>query len=71
MATKTASIRLEKDLYDRIDERCVTEGCCRNDFIKSAIESKISRNLITHARIVEIDGVPVTQRKPEIVVTDL
>jgi len=41
MTTKTASIRLERALYDRIDEHCVSERCSRNDFIKSAIESAL------------------------------
>ena len=43
MTTKTASIRLDKELYDRIDEHCVREECSRNDFIKSAIESKLNK----------------------------
>ena len=43
MTTKTASIRLDKELYDKIDEHCVTEQCSRNDFIKSAIESKLNK----------------------------
>jgi predicted DNA-binding protein len=44
MPTKTASVRLEKTLYDRIDEHCVRVGCCRNDFIKNAIESALKDN---------------------------
>lgn len=43
MTTKTASIRLDKELYDRIDEHCVSKNCSRNDFIKSAIESKLNK----------------------------
>lgn len=57
-----------KQLPNRIDERCVTDGCCRNDFIKSAIESKLNKNLVTKARIVAIDGVPVKElQNPKIV----
>jgi len=41
MTTKTASVRLEQELYDRIDSQCVSESCSRNDFIKSAIESAL------------------------------
>jgi len=68
MATKTASIRLEKELYDEIDSHCVSEGCCRNDFIKSAIESKLNKMVVTQARIVAIDGVPVKELlEPKIV----
>ena len=43
MTTKTASIRLDKELYDRIDEHCVSKECSRNDFIKSAIESALNK----------------------------
>ena len=43
MTTKTASVRLEQELYDRIDSHCVSEECSRNDFIKSAIESKLNK----------------------------
>ena len=41
MSTKTASVRLDEELYERIDEHCVGVGCSRNDFIKSAIESAL------------------------------
>jgi len=44
MATKTASIRLEKELYDKIDSKCSELGCTRNDFVKEAIESKLNTN---------------------------
>ncbi len=44
MTTKTASIRLDEELYHRIDEHCVSEQCSRNDFIKSAIESKLNKD---------------------------
>jgi len=70
MTTKTASVRLEEELYDRIDSQCVSEDCSRNDFIKSAIESKLNKqdDVVAHARIIEIDGVPVAEIKnPKIV----
>ena len=44
MVTKTASIRLDKALFDRIDSHCVTKNCTRNDFVKSAIESALGNN---------------------------
>lgn len=44
MPTKTTSVRLDKTLYDRIDEYCVRGGCCRNDFIKNAIELALKDN---------------------------
>jgi len=62
------SIRIDKEFLEEIDSRCNTLGCTRNDFIKSAIESKLNKNLVTHARIIEIDGVPVSEIKnPKIV----
>jgi len=68
MTTKTASVRLEQELYDRIDSHCVSEECSRNDFIKSAIESKLNKKLITKGRIIEINGVPVSEiQNPKIV----
>ncbi len=44
MTTKTASVRLDKTLYDRIDEYCSSEDSSRNDFIRSAIESALNNN---------------------------
>ena len=41
MSTKTASVRLDRELFDRIDSHCVSFDCSRNDFIKSAIESAL------------------------------
>jgi len=70
MTTKTASVRLEQELYDRIDEHCVSEGCSRNDFIKSAIKSKLNKqdDVVAHARVIAIDGVPVSDiQNPKIV----
>ncbi len=28
-------------MIQRIDEKCVTDGCCRNDFIKTAINEAL------------------------------
>jgi len=39
--SKTISIRLSTELIQRIDEKCVTNGCCRNDFVKKAIEDSL------------------------------
>ena len=66
MSTKTASVRLDKDLFDRIDEHCVGAGCSRNDFIKSAIEAALDKDddVVPELKVISIDGVPV---KSEIV----
>lgn len=46
MSTKTASVRLDHNLYTRIDEHCVSKGCSRNDFIKSAIEVALVKDVV-------------------------
>jgi len=66
--TRTTSIRLEQDFIDEIDSKCSELDCTRNDFIKSAIESKLNKKPIAHANIIEINGVPVPEIKnPKIV----
>ena len=44
MNTKTISIRLSSELIQRIDEKCNTDGCCRNDFVKEAIENSLKND---------------------------
>ena len=41
MSSRTVSIRLSSELIQRIDERCVTDRCCRNDFVKKAINNAL------------------------------
>ncbi|MCH8982179.1 hypothetical protein IH922_09200 [candidate division KSB1 bacterium] len=41
MSRRTVSIRLSSELIQRIDEKCVTDGCCRNDFVKNAINDAL------------------------------
>ena len=41
MSSRTVSIRLSSELIQRIDERCNTDGCCRNDFVKNAINEAL------------------------------
>ncbi len=41
MSSRTVSIRLSSELIQRIDEKCVTDGCCRNDFVKNAISEAL------------------------------
>jgi len=63
MSTKTASVRLEKKLYDKIDEHCVSEGCCRNDFIKSAIEKALDKDddVVPQLIVTNVDDTPQPQ----------
>jgi len=63
MSTKTASVRLDQDLFDKIDEHCVSAGCSRNDFIKTAIEAALDDDVaVPQIRITSIDGVPVKSK---------
>ena len=41
MKTKTASVRLPKELYEEIDNVCDDIGCSRNDWIKDALKDKL------------------------------
>ena len=42
--SKTISIRLSSELIQRIDDRCNTDECCRNDFVKNAINYALNLN---------------------------
>ena len=42
MSTKTKGIRLESELWEKIDS-CKGE-CCRNDFVKNAILKQLGEN---------------------------
>ena len=41
MSSRTVSIRLSSEMIQEIDEKCNTDGCCRNDFVKKAIETAL------------------------------
>ena len=41
MSSRTVSIRLSSEMIQDIDEKCNTDGCCRNDFVKKAIETAL------------------------------
>ena len=60
MSSRTVSIRLSSELIQRIDEKCVTDGCCRNDFVKNAIndalESKKPVAEVQNLRVSYDDG---------------
>lgn len=64
MSTKTASVRLDQELFDKIDEHCVSEDCSRNDFIKSAIEAALDKDddVVPELKVISIDGVPVKSK---------
>jgi len=39
--TKTASVRLPKEMYEEIDSVCDEIGCTRNDWIKDTLQDKL------------------------------
>jgi len=39
--TKTASVRLPKEMYEKIDNICDGVGCSRNDWIKDTLQDKL------------------------------
>ena len=41
MKTKTASVRLPKEMYEEIDNICDGVGCSRNDWIKDRLREGI------------------------------
>ena len=41
MKTKTASVRLPKEMYEEIDNICDSVGCSRNDWIKDTLQDKL------------------------------
>ncbi len=41
MKTKTSSVRLPKEMYEKIDTVCDDIGCSRNDWFKDAVETKL------------------------------
>jgi len=47
VSSRTVSIRLSSELIQRIDEKCVTDGCCRNDFVKKAINEALEKEPVT------------------------
>ena len=41
MKTKTASVRLPKEMFEEIDNFCDDIGCTRNDWIKDTLKDKL------------------------------
>jgi len=56
--SRSVTIRLDSDVLDKIDSQCNTDGCCRSDFIKQAIEEalKEKRKLVTDWKIIDDYG---------------
>ncbi len=45
MKTKTASVRLPKEMFEEIDNFCNDIGCTRNNWIKDTLKDKLRTQL--------------------------
>jgi len=56
--SKTISIRLSSELIQRIDDRCNTDECCRNDFVKNAINDALNpkNEIIPEIKVTKISN---------------
>jgi len=54
VSTRIVSLRLPIDMIERIDEKCTDKECCRNDYVKSILESDLNRLEVQKIRVTEI-----------------
>jgi len=52
--TKTASVRLPKEMYEEIDNICDGIGCSRNDWIKDTLQDKLREENNENSRDQEV-----------------
>ena len=52
--SRTISIRLSTEMIQEIDEKCNTDSCSRNDFIKNAISEALEKKPVSEAKITRI-----------------
>ena len=55
MKTKTASVRLPKEMFEEIDNFCDDIGCSRNDWIKDTLKDKLRTQLDENTQESEIE----------------
>lgn len=55
MKTKTASVRLPKEMFEEIDNVCDDIGCTRNDWIKDTLKDKLRTQLDENTQESEIN----------------
>jgi len=70
--TKTASVRLPKEMYEEIDNICDAVNCSRNDWIKDTLQDKLreENNENTQDQEVIKDIKPQEIPKPKIELID-
>ena len=76
--TKTASVRLPKEMYEEIDSICDEVGCSRNDWIKDTLQDKLREESNENSQDQEENNLgpdrnttPKEEPKPKIEVTDV
>ena len=55
MKTKTASVRLPKEMFEEIDNFCNDIGCTRNNWIKDTLKDKLRTQLDENIQDQEIN----------------
>ena len=66
LKTKTASVRLPKEMFEEIDNVCDGIGCTRNDWIKDTLKDKLRTYLdeITQDQEINVKDIePITEDK--------
>jgi len=61
MKSKTASVRLPKEMFDEIDELCDGVGCSRNDWIKDTLKDRLGEESDENSQDQEV----IKDTKPE------
>ena len=65
--TKTASVRLPKEMYEEIDSICDEVGCSRNDWIKDTLQDKLREENNENSQDQEVikDTEPEPEEEPK------
>jgi Arc/MetJ-type ribon-helix-helix transcriptional regulator len=73
MKSKTASVRLPKEMYEEIDELCDGIGCSRNDWIKDTLKDRLREELDENSQDQEVikDTKPEPQEPHRIVIDEV
>jgi len=61
LKTKTASVRLPKEMFEEIDNFCDDIGCTRNDWIKDTLKDKLRTYLDENTQDLESENEPVKE----------
>jgi len=67
--TKTASVRLPKEMYAEIDSICDEVGCSRNDWIKDTLQDKLREENNENNQDQEV--IKDTKPEPKIIIEDV